>query len=342
MPAAASTASASASFAQSGGEGGRRRGRCSYPPQLRTIGLSDGVLTAQRYGQAMRRAVPLAVLLLAVVGCGSRATAAVSPGPPRLAFTDPKTPLGYVERGLVERKGGVDVLDVSYTSGGRSVPAYLVQGRPKAGRPGVVLVPGAGGDRTQLLPRALELAKLGAVVLTLTPPSTAYPAAQPTSLSQLLAESRSTQVADVVAARRAGDVLRLLPDVGKLGYLGWSAGAKTGTFVAASDPRFKALALLSAGADKLSAFVAAAPAASRAEVRRQLGSVDPLRYIAFARPGTILLESGTKDTVVPHTALENMIEAAPSRTAVQWYAAGHSLNDAAWQNAYRFLVAKLR
>jgi dienelactone hydrolase len=281
----------------------------------------------------MRRAVPIAVLLVALAGCGGSSK-------PKQAEAQSAPPVGYVERGLVQRKGNVDVIDVSYTSGGRRIPAYLVQGPPKPDRPGVVLVPGSGGDRTELLPRAMELAKLGAVVLAITPPSTAYPAAQPTTLTQLLAESKSTQTADVTAARRAGDVMQLLPAVGKLGYLGWSAGAKTGTFVAASDARFTRLALLSAGADKLSAFVNAAPAASRAAVRKQLGSIDPLRFIALARPGTLLLENGTKDAVVPHAALENMVKAAPKGTVVHWYAAGHSLNDAAWHNAYRFLLRR--
>ena len=122
-------------------------------------------------------------------------------------------------------------------------------------------------------------------------------------------------------------MLASLPGVDpkRLGYLGWSAGAKTGAFVAASDPHVRALALLSAGADKLSAFVAAAPAAIRPQVRRVLGSVDPLRYVARARPGTLLLEDGRQDAVVPHEALENVIEAAPRGTVVRWYPAGHAL-----------------
>ena len=128
----------------------------------------------------------------------------------------------------------------------------------------------------------------------------------------------------------------------RLGYLGWSAGAKTGTFVAASDRRFIALALLSAGAAKLSAFVAAAPAPFRTLVRRQLGSVDPLRYIRFARPGTLRLEDGTYDAVVPHDALTNMIDAAPTGTTVHWYPAGHALNGAAYRDATGWLATKLQ
>ena len=203
--------------------------------------------------------------------------------------------------------------DVSFVSRGERVNGFLVEEAGTARRPGIVVVHGSGGDRSELLTAAVTLARRGAVALTITEPSSAHPPPPPTSNSQLLSESRATTQRDVIAVLRAEDVLASLPtvDAERLGYLGWSAGAKTGAFVAASDPRVRALALLSAGADKLSAFVAAAPASLRPQVRRVLGSVDPLRYVARARPGTLLLEDGRQDAVVPHEALENMIEAAP-------------------------------
>jgi dienelactone hydrolase len=148
----------------------------------------------------------------------------------------------------------------------------------------------------------------------------------------------------VVAVRRAADMLASLPNVDRrrIGYLGWSNGAKTGAFVAASDRRFKALVLLSGGADTLAQFVAAAPAALRPLVRRQLGLVDPLRYVALAPAGTLLLEDGTKDNEVPHRALLNMVHAAPAGTLVRWYPAGHALNAAAYRAAFAWLATKLR
>jgi len=282
------------------------------------------------------------VVLVALVVVLTAATGGTSP--PRLRFAyDAKTPLALEVHGVAARQGKVNAIDLSFMSGGKRLPAYLVEGPQHANRPGIVLMPGAGGDRAELAERAFALADLGAVVLAITPPSTAFPAPQPSTIAQLLSESKATQVADVVAARRGGDLLRTLPGVGpKLGYLGWSAGAKTGTFVAASDPRFTGLALLSAGADKLSSFVAAAPKSARAAVERELGSIDPIRYVAWAKPGSLLLEDGTKDTVVPHAALENIADAAPKGTTVRWYKAGHPLNDAAWSDAERWLVAKLK
>jgi dienelactone hydrolase len=288
----------------------------------------------------MRHTVAAAVLLAVLAGCGGAKHAS---GPPRLVFADSAAPLGYTEQGLVARHGSVRVVAVSYVSLGEVLPAYLVEGPARPNRPGVVVVHGSGSDRNELLARAIALARLGAVALAITEPSSAYPLPQPTTLPHLLSESRTAQVQDVVAVRRGADVLATLPDVrrGRVGYLGWSAGAKTGTFVAASDPRFVALALLSAGADPVAAFAAQVPAADRAAVRNGLGSIDPIRYLGFARAGSVLLEDGTRDTVVPHAALENIVRAAPTGTSTRWFHAGHALNDAAYNAAYRFLLRRI-
>jgi dienelactone hydrolase len=286
---------------------------------------------------------------LVLSACGHAArpttTAAVDSGlGPRLTFADDRSrPLGFADRGVIDRRGSIAVHDVVYASGGKRVKGYLVEPPGQARRPGIVLVHGSGGDRSELLDHAVALARLGAVALTITEPSSAYPLPAPTTASQLIAESKTTTERDVLAVRRAADVLASLPTVDprRIGYLGWSAGAKTGAFVAASDRRFRALALLSAGADKLSAFVAAAPKAIRPLVRRGLGSVDPLRYVALARPGTLLLEDGSRDTVVPHEALENMIHAAPRGTTVRWYPADHALNARAYREAFAWLLERL-
>jgi dienelactone hydrolase len=233
--------------------------------------------------------------------------------------------------------------DLTYRSGGRTVEAYLVhQAGTAAARPGVVVVHGSGGDREELLGRAKELARRGAVVVVPTMPSSTMQGARPTSVRQLLEQSRVAQDADVAAVERAGDLLRAQPGVRRLGYLGWSAGAKTGALVAAADPRFAALALLSAGAEPVAAFAAAAPSGTQAEVRRMLTPIDPIHALARARPGTVLLEDGTRDEVVPRRALENVIRAAPPRTTVRWYETPHALSDRAYADAIDWLYARLQ
>jgi dienelactone hydrolase len=229
-------------------------------------------------------------------------------------------------------------------SDGTRIDGYLLLPPGSRQRPAVVVVHGSGGDRGELLRQAGWLAARNVVALTITESSTPNPPV-PSSAgpAALLRQIRDTQVRDVVAARRAVDVLRSLRavDPQRIGYLGWSAGAKTGAFVAASEPHVKALVLLSAGADPVSAFVAHAPAALRTAVRRTLGSVDPIRYIAAARPGSVLLEDGKRDEIVPHAALRNVIHAAPKGTTVRWYAARHALNRTAYHDAFDWLARKL-
>jgi hypothetical protein len=58
-------------------------------------------------------------------------------------------------------------------------------------------------------------------------------------------------------------------------------------------------------------------------------------------PGSLLLEDGTRDSVVPHHALLNMVRAAPPKTIVRWYPAGHGLDAAADREAFAWLVTRL-
>jgi dienelactone hydrolase len=286
--------------------------------------------------------VALAALL---AGCGS-STMHTRPadGIPRLDFGyDSSAPLGYADHGRINKRSyPIAVRDVSFRSGGRRIQGYLLVPPGSGRRPGVVFVHGSGGDRSELLVKAAWLAARNVVTLTITAPSST-PVARPTTIGGLLAQSRAVTQHDVVAVRRAVDLLRTLPtvDPSRIGYLGWSAGARTGTYVAAAEPRIKALVLLSAGADPLAAFVANAPPGTRGQVRRVLGSIDPIRYIAWANPGSVLLEDGRKDAVVPRAALLNIARAAPRGTVLRWYDAPHALNRRAYRDAFDWLARKL-
>jgi cephalosporin-C deacetylase-like acetyl esterase len=289
----------------------------------------------------MPRVALALVCLLVLAGCGGSSKPA--DGIPRLEFSYDDAPLGYADHGRINSNYPIAIRDVSFTSGGRKIEGYLLLPPGTEKRPAVVFVHGSGGDRTQMLTPAAWLAARNVVTLTLTEPSTAHPPAQATEPGAAIDQQRDVVVRDVVAVRRALDVLRSLDGVDgdRLGYLGWSAGAKLGAFVAASDDRVDALALLSAGADKLSEFVASAPAAYKQQVQQVLGSVDPLRYVAWAKPGSLLLEDGRKDEVVPRSALDNMVAAAPEETSVKWYAAGHELDAQAYRDAFAWLADKL-
>jgi dienelactone hydrolase len=280
-----------------------------------------------------------------LAGCGSSG-ASKSRGNPRLSFGYVAAlPLEYVNRGRINRRTErIVVDDVSFRSGRQRIEGYLLLPPGRARHPAVVVVHGSGGDRRELLEQARRLAGRNVVTLTITEPSTSSPPVRTAGGAvAALKQIQAAQIRDVVAVRRAVDLLRSLPQVdpSRIGYLGWSAGARTGALVAASEPRVKAFVLLSAGAAPISAYVANAPPDLRRTVRLILSSVDPIRYIALARPGSILLEDGTRDRVVPHAALLNIVHAAPSGTAVRWYDAPHALNRAAYEDAFEWLARKL-
>jgi cephalosporin-C deacetylase-like acetyl esterase len=158
-----------------------------------------------------------------------------------------------------------------------------------------------------------------------------------------LRRQRELTVRDVVAVRRAVDVLARLPrvDPKRIGYTGFSAGARVGAIAAGVEPRLRGLVLMSAGSAPVSAYVHQAPQALQKDVRTVLTQIDPLRYIAKGRPGTILLVDGRRDTVIPYPALVAMLNAAPARTAIRWFPTDHSLSDAAWRVQLDWISKKL-
>jgi dienelactone hydrolase len=289
----------------------------------------------------------VAAVVLLASGCGgSDETAPSPPPPPASPFAyDASAPLAVRDRGRVNEAYPIAVRDVSYASAGGRVEAYLAVPPARGRRPGAVVLHGSGGDRGQLLLNGLWLAGRGAVTIAITAPSATAAADASRGLSprQALRRQRDLAVRDAVAVRRALDLLAVRPDVdpARLGFLGWSAGARTGAVLAGVEPRLDGLVLMSGGAAPVSQYVAQAPAELRPEVRRLLGEVDPLRYVRRARPERLLLQNGRRDEVVPRAALDALAGAAPTGAEVRWYDAGHELDLAAYRQQLDWLADRL-
>ncbi len=305
------------------------------------------------------RAPALAALVLvaATAGCGGSggatpastttptATQAGQPAAPGVPYAyDTSVPLAYRDGGRVNGPYPIAVRDVSFASSGDRVEAYLAV-PPGSGRlPAVIYLHGSGETRERFVLPATWVAGRRAVAMTLTLPSSTVAEATGLSPAESLARQQRIFVDDVVAVRRAIDVLSTLPrvDTGRIGLVGWSLGARVAAVVAGVDRRPGAVVLMSGGAQPVAAYVAQAPPALRPEVRRTLTLLDPIRWIARVKPGTLLLQDGRKDEVVPHAALVALAKAAPKGTAVRWYAAGHELNVAAYRDQLDFLADELR
>jgi len=283
------------------------------------------------------------LVLVAAVGCGgtsggdsSASTADATP----FAY-DASAPLAYVDRGVVNHNYPIKVHDVTFTSaGGRKVDGLLAVPPGKGPFAAVVYLHGSGGDRTELIVPATWMAARGVVTLTITMPEDAAPTGTAT---ERLVEQRQGFVTSVVAARRAVDVLDSLPQVdpARIGLVGWSSGARMGAVLAGVDRRIEAFDLLSGGSPPISEYAAQAPASLRPAILRELGSVDPLKWVVRARPGAVLLQDGRKDEVVPRAALVALRKAAGSAAEVRWYDQGHAPSPAAYADQLDWMAAKL-
>ena len=160
--------------------------------------------------------------------------------------------------------------------------AYLAVPKVKGRVPAVIYLHGAGEGRERFVLPATWAAGRRAVGMTLTLPSSSVAEASGLSPQESLARQRRIFVDDVVAVRRAIDVLRARPEVdpNRIGLVGWSLGARVGAVTAGVDPRLKAVVLMSGGASPVATYVAQAPAALRPQVRTVLTALDPLRWIA--------------------------------------------------------------
>jgi fermentation-respiration switch protein FrsA (DUF1100 family) len=53
--------------------------------------------------------------------------------------------------------------------------------------------------------------------------------------------------------------------------------------------------------------------------------IEPVKYVGFAPPTSLLLQSGTLDDLVPPRDAERLHAAARDPKTIRWYTAGHNL-----------------
>jgi dienelactone hydrolase len=289
----------------------------------------------------LRAALAVGLVLLAA-GCGGGDKAVASR--PSLFAYDHSAPLRYRDRGRVNHGYPVQVRDVSYAGPrGGLVHAYLVLPPGKGPFPAVLYLHGSGEDRTSLVVPAAWLAARGAVALAIDSAFVGASGPEPTDPVGRLERERDLTAETVVDLRRGVDVLASLPQVDerRLGFVGYSSGAKIGAILAGVEPRIRAYDLMSGGSAPVSSFVAAAPQDLRGPVGRVLGQIDPLRYVRRAAPSALFFQDGLDDTVVPHAQLAALAAAGSEPKRIRWYRADHDLDAQAFRDQLAWLSREL-
>jgi uncharacterized protein len=277
-------------------------------------------------------------LALSLVACGGSEEAA-KPGAEIYDYDDSKA-LALRDKGVINKDYPVKVHDVSFAGPSERVPAYLITPPGEGPYPAVIYLHGAGGDRLEMVYTASWLVGRRAVGLTVESPYSPNREVELGPGVEGLRKERDRTVMGVVELRRAVDLLQSLPQVDddRIGFVGYSAGARSGAVLAGVEPRIRAFVFMSGGEDTVDEFVSLVSPEQQAEIRPLLEDTDGVRFIGQANPAKLLFQAGRRDEVVPRDALETLIRAGSEPKDVKWYDAGHALNTQAQRDQLDWLA----
>jgi pimeloyl-ACP methyl ester carboxylesterase len=257
---------------------------------------------------------------------------------------DVQAPLG-VEEASTERRGEIQVVDLSYASsmGGR-VPAYLIL-PPGAGKhPAVLFLHPGQGSRSTFLDEAVGLAKdRGFVSLTISAPFLRPENQGKRGGNPWHPEvSRKEQIQTIVDLRRGFDLLVSRPEVDakRLAYVGHSLGATVGGTLAGIEKRPIAFVLMAGypslthgtahGRDQGSlAFQELLTPEQQKAYVDALAPTDALHYVGHAAPAKLLFQFAKRDEFITPWDAAAYVQAASDPKEVKWYDTDHDFNEEA-------------
>jgi dienelactone hydrolase len=245
---------------------------------------------------------------------------------------------------------GTILRDITYATltGGRNAATLITPAvRPAAPTPGILFVhwygpPAPTSNRTQFVPDAMTLARLGVTSLLIDTPWSVPEYFK----TRTRAEDFARSVQQVRDLGRALDVLAAQPalDPSRLAYVGHDFGAMYGTLAAANDHRVTHFVFMAGTASFSDWFLYGPPkleGEERERVIKELAPLDPVRWLPRLR-GPLLMQFADSDEHVSDARREMLAAAAPQGSEVRLYKAGHELNEEATRDRVAWLRRVLK
>ncbi len=295
----------------------------------------------------MRSIGLLLLLVLALAGCGGNDSAAVETEPVATAPTSPPSKEDVfdfdrdadleVTEGETSQEPQFTAKAMSYASPGGDRVSGIVLAPPGDERPaGVIFMHGAGGSRIDFLGDASELAKAGAVAMTIDSPFSR------SESEQIRAGAAPPETIHELMVRNAQDVIRGLDvlvrhydaDPARLAVVGYSMGVQAAATAAAIDGRAKAVVLMAGRATP-------SRTPGDAAWEKQFKSIDTVHFLPDLAPANVLVQGGERDKVIPRAELDALYEATSEPKEIRWYPAGHELTPKAGRERVTWLKEKL-
>lgn len=267
----------------------------------------------------------------------------VSESDPRFAY-DADDNLDIQEVGE-EVFDGKAVHDITFRgTSGRRISAYLVTPIVGHSFPGILFVHPLPGSRKTFLDEALKLADRRICSLAVDAP---WSEGMEWAKGMGDAEHARTEfIATIKDLRRSFDVLTSqgITDPARIGYVGHSLGALCGAVLSGVDRRARAYVLMSGTASFADVAQANMPDLKDErldEYRKGVSDIDPIRFVPKAAPASIMFQMGRGEKFFDKGRMQSLADAASEPKVVQWYQAGHELDEQARQDRDRWLVDEL-
>jgi dienelactone hydrolase len=255
-------------------------------------------------------------------------------------------PLDIRKAGTREQDGAV-ILNLTYASPfDRRRAAYLVRPEGAGSFPAILYVhwyepQSPDSNRTQFLEEATFMARRGATSLLI---ETLW-SDRDWFIKRTQDDDYEDSIRQVIELQQAMDLLLAQPgvDAGRLAFVGHDFGAMYGVLMGSVDPRPTCYALM-AGTPRFPDWYLYYPpleSAARDAFVERMAALDPINHIAKLSPALLLFQFARDDPHVPQERAEAFYKAAGEPKQIQWYDAGHGLNEQATHDRVAWLGEQL-